>query len=175
MVNKAAAALVLIFCATPVAAEELFSWTGRYEGYFVCDHVEDGVASTFGRPFELHIVQDGNVINIGTGTAEQAASGEGTSLYHGLVMDSPSGGFTSGFIESCKSRYPYKELIRIFPATTREEDFAFSANTVFVTDSLPGSEGKLVVESCQWSARRVSVEEPEIQFCDAPPSARKLN
>ena len=71
------------------AAEDSFSWTGHYKGFFVCDHVEAGVASNYGRIFELHIVQYGNALHIGTGTAAQAAGGKETSLYHGLVMRSP--------------------------------------------------------------------------------------
>ncbi|MES0882569.1 hypothetical protein [Roseibium sp. SCP14] len=166
-----AAGVGVALCAAPVSAEEPFSWTGSYDGFVVCDHVKNGVPSTFGRALELHFVQEGDVLHIATGI-DDPTIGTGTSLYHGLVMSSPDGDFTSGFIESCKSRFPYKELIRIFPAGTQTGKFGFSASTVFVSDSLPGSEGALVVESCRWSATRISTEEPKIQRCDTPPSAR---
>ncbi|MEM9630889.1 MAG: hypothetical protein AAGA50_06170 [Pseudomonadota bacterium] len=165
------AGIFTVFSALPVLAEEPFSWTGSYDGFVVCDHVEAGVPSTFGRALELHFVQEGDVLHIATGI-DDPTIGTGTSLYHGLVMSSPAGDFTSGFIQSCKSRFPYKELIRIFPAGTQTEKFGFSASTVFVSDSLPGSEGALVVESCRWSATRISTDEPKIQRCDTLPSAR---
>jgi len=168
--NALAGCLLLVLSVATARAEATFSWTGSYEGYVVCDRVMDGVPSTFGRALELHFVQDGNVINIATGI-DDPSLGTKPSLYHGLVMTSPSGEFESGFIEACKSRFPYKELIRLFPASTQSKPFGFSASTVFVSDSLPGSEGDLLVESCRWSATRVSTAEPKIQKCETLPSA----
>ena len=164
-----AAAFFAVYASTAFA-EDTFSWTGSYDGFVVCDHVENGVPSTFGRAFELHMVQEGDVLHIATGI-DDPTIGTGASLYHGRIMASPAGDFTSGFIQSCKPRFPYKELIRIFPAGTKAETFSFSASTVFVSDSLPGSEGALVVESCRWSATRVSSDEPKIQRCEALPTA----
>ncbi|MFN3248728.1 hypothetical protein [Roseibium album] len=165
-----AAAALVVADTSMAAAEEAFSWTGSYDGYVVCDHVQDGVPSTFGRAFELHMVQEGDILHIATGI-DDPTIGTGASLYHGQVMASPAGDFTSGFIQSCKPRFPYIELIRIFPASTLAEEFSFSASTVFVSDSLPGSEGALVVESCRWSATRNSSGVPKIQRCEALPSA----
>ena len=165
-----AAGICLTLSASPVIAEDVFSWTGSYEGFVVCDRVMDGVPSTFGRALELHFVQDGDVLHLATGI-DDPSLGNKPSLYSGLVMASPAGDFTSGFVEACQSRFPYKELVRIFPAGTQAEKFGFSASTVFISDSLPGAEGALLVESCRWSATRVTTKEPKIQRCEAPPSA----
>jgi len=83
-----------------------------------------------------------------------------------------TGDIESGFLEVCRPSFPYKELVRIFPTGTTSDEFGFSADTVFVTERLPGSKGTLVVESCRWSLDRITTEAPEIETCPSPPSAR---
>lgn len=168
--HKVLAAALFLAMSTSVSAEEAFSWTGSYEGFVACDRVMNGVPSTFGRALELHFVQDGNVLHVAT-EIDDPSLGDKASLYNGLVMASPAGDFTSGYLEACRSRFPYKELIRIFPAGTTSDKFGFSASTVFVSDRLPGAEGDLLVENCRWSATRVSGEVPKIKRCETEPSA----
>ncbi|WP_281929559.1 hypothetical protein [Roseibium album] len=168
--HKALAAGLFLALSNSANAGEAFSWTGSYEGFVACDRVMNGAPSTFGRALALHFVQDGNVLHIAT-EIDDPSLGNKASLYNGLVMASPAGDFTSGYLEACQSRFPYKELIRIFPASTTSDEFGFSASTVFVTDSLPGAEGALLVENCRWSATRVSREVPKIKKCETPPSA----
>lgn len=148
-------------------AQQPFSWAGHYDGYVTCDHVQDGVASTFAMPFQLLVAQDGDTIRIGTRTANPDETGAGLSIYEGRVMGSPDGGFVSGFVEACRPRFAYRELVRMFPASTDPDRFAFSASTIFVTESMPEAEGALVVESCRWSATRTSMEAPTLEPCAA--------
>ena len=51
-------ALLISLIAAPAAAEG-FSWTGSYEGHFVCDDVTAGAAGGFSRPFEARIIHSG--------------------------------------------------------------------------------------------------------------------
>ena len=169
---KKATAIAVVFAVTAAsaAAAEPFSWTGTYQGFFVCDNVTAGVPSNFGRSMTLHIHQDSDVLNVEIDSVVDASVGG--SLYHGLVTRSPAGDIESGFLEVCRPSFPYKELVRIFPAGTTGDGFGFSADTVFVTDGLPGIEGKLVVESCKWSLDRIKSEVPDFETCPTPPTLR---
>ncbi len=160
----AAACILMSFPAK--SAEEAFSWTGTYEGMFACDDVTDGRASSFGRDMKVQIVQEDDRLTVHTGAVVDSATGTSTSIYTGVVKDSANGDVSSGYLEICWSSFAYKELLRIFPAATDEENFGFAADTIFVSDSLPGAEGALVVESCKWSLKRVSTQKPDIAACE---------
>jgi hypothetical protein len=161
----AAAAAAVLAMATGAAADAPFSWTGTYDGFFVCDKLTDGVASSIGRAWTMDIVQTGDRIDMATRTVVDPAEGTSTILYRGAVQQSPAGDEVSGYVEFCAGTFAYKELVRIFPATTTGETFGFAADTVFVSQEVPGVEGKLVVESCKWAMRRVSTEAPAFDPC----------
>ncbi len=68
----------------------------------------------------------------------------------------------------CLARISQKELARFFPAYSGGGDFRITANTIFVLETVPGVEGKLVVDSCMWSLKRLSSERPTIEFRPEP-------
>lgn len=158
---------LLLTIAWPVSgqAEDAFSWTGTYEGTVVCDDVTDGLPSTFKLEMTFDIVQTDDRIDISTGSLVSAEAGISKALYRGHVRTAPGGDIVSGYAEVCRASFPYRELARFFPAYTGGKDFRVSADTIFVSDAVPGVEGKLVTESCMWSLKRVSTEPPTIEFC----------
>ncbi|MCP4383439.1 MAG: hypothetical protein GY798_18815 [Hyphomicrobiales bacterium] len=159
------AAAATLAMANGAAADQTFSWTGTYDGYFACDKLTDGAPSSFGRPWTIDIVQTGDRIDMTTRTLVDPEKGASTILYRGMVRDSPAGDAVSGYVESCEGTFAYQELVRIFPATTTGETFGFAADTVFVSREVPELEGKLVVQSCKWAMRRVSTEAPAFEPC----------
>ncbi len=150
------------------AVAEPFSWDGTYEGHFVCDHVIDGVAGGFSRPFTVMMRQSGDRIDLASQAAVNPSGDDPLSLYRGRLVgtaQAEAGRVMSGYLEVCDPRFPYRELVRLFPATPRAESFTFSAATIFVSDQLPGAEGRLLVESCNWALTRVSSEIPDFEPC----------
>lgn len=85
------------------------------------------------------------------------------TLFRGGVMASPAGHTVSGYVEACDATFPHEEMARIFPASTDREPFGFAAATIFVSQAVPGEEGKLVAESCKWSLTRTSTERPSFE------------
>ena len=147
------------------SANETFSWSGTYEGFFVCDDVTAGAPGTFGRPLRIRVAQDGDSLTVATEAVVAKTTGESSAVYSGKVIADKTGTMVSGYLEVCWSDFAYSEIMRLFPASTGREPFGFSASTVFVTEALPGAEGDLVVESCMWSMTRVSTEAPDIKSC----------
>ncbi len=163
---RTAAILAAIFLAAtvgPSAAAE-FSLTGTYRGFFVCDHVADGAGGGFGRAMTMAIVQSGDRIDMRNTVAVDPTDPESHTLYRGRVA-ADAGGAASGYAEVCGGSFPHTELVRIFPASPTREPFSFAADTVFVSEAVPGVGDKLVVESCKWALTRVSMETPEFEAC----------
>ena len=158
------AILVPALFSLPASAEG-FSWNGSYEGHFVCDDVTAGVAGGFSRPFKAQIIRNGTDIDLAISAVVDPTAGASPSRYRGKLQETAGGAVMSGYLEVCSGRFAYKEMVRIFPATVSGENFSFAADTIFVTEALPGAEGKLVVESCKWSLKWVSVEAPEFETC----------
>lgn len=156
-------AAALLLCPQMLPAQD---WSGEYKGYFVCDHVQDGDFSQIGRPLSLKIKQDGNAL-VAQAEAVVGETDDGSpSLYRGELVSSTAVGDTqAGYLEACTGAFDYKELVRIFPATTGGATFGFAADTIFYTKDLPGLEGQLMIESCKWAMERVSTEVPEINGC----------
>ena len=156
---------VLTVIATAAAAGEPFDWTGTYRGFVVCDDVTAGAAGSFGASMILEIVQTGDQIDA-RNTVEVAPSQPPShTLFRGRVMTSPAGDTVSGYVEVCDATFPHKEMARIFPASTDRDPFGFAADTIFVSQAVPGEEGSLVVESCKWSLKRTSTEKPSFEPC----------
>ena len=164
-------ALAVSVSASSTFANETASWNGRYEGYVVCDRVADGVGSNFGLSVVAEVLQDGDELHLAIGGGSDTGDSTQNSLYRGQIRGSATGEMESGFLETCRPDFPYRELVRIFPAVPTQERFGFAADSIFVSDMLPGAEGSLVVESCKWALNRVSREAPEIDVCDDTASA----
>ena len=159
----ACGAILIAWLVVPAAAAE-FSLTGSYQGFFVCDDVTDGEAGGFGRAMAMEIVQSGDRIDMRNTVAVDPSGPESHTLYRGRVA-ADAGGAIAGYAEVCGGTFPHKELVRIFPASPSREPFSFAADTVFVSDAVPGVGAKLVVESCKWALTRVSTETPQFEPC----------
>jgi len=146
----ACAAFCLALAAGAAEAGE-FAWSGTYSGSFVCDDVTDGEAGSLAAGKIIKLRQTGDRIDLFTESVIDPAVGASTTLYRGRVMASPAGDVVSGYPEACGGSFAHEELVRIFPAATARVPFSFAADTVFVSDAVPGVEGKLVAESCKWS------------------------
>jgi hypothetical protein len=146
-----------------VAADQL-SLTGTYEGFFVCDDVTDGAGGGFGRAMTMEVVQNGDRIDMRNTAAVDSSGAPSHTVFRGQVAAAPGDGALSGYVEACESTFEHKELVRIFPASPSRRPFGFAADTVFVSDSVPGVHG-LVAESCKWSLERVSAETPRFEMC----------
>ena len=156
--------LVLLLLAVPAKAQEA-SFTGTYRGLIACDRTADGRPGTFSLELDVRMLEDGDRLSLATWSAEDEASGaREPSLYDGEVRKAD--GRVSGYLRACAPDFDYQELIRIKPAIPDEDGFSFSADTVFVSKDLPGSEGQLMVESCRWVMKRVSSESPDMSRCD---------
>ncbi len=159
------ATVVLLALFGGTAGAEPVSWTGTYEGHFVCDHVIGGTAGGFSRSFSAHVRHSGTSIDVETFALISPETKGKPSLYYGKLQETAGGAVTSGYLEACKGRFDYKELVRIFPASSSGGSFSFAADTIFVSEALPGAEGKLVAESCKWALKRTSTEAPEFETC----------
>ncbi len=155
---------VLLGAAVLPATAADFTLTGTYEGFFVCDDVTGGQGGAFGRAMTMEVVQSGDRIDMRNTVAVDASGPESHSLYRGLVA-ADADGSVSGYVEACGGTFPHKELVRIFPASPSRAPFSFAADTVFVSEAVPGVGDKLVVESCKWALTRVSTETPRFEAC----------
>lgn len=155
---------MVLWAMVPQARAADFSLTGAYEGFFVCDHIAGGEGGGFGRAMTMEIVQTGDEIAMRNAVAVDPAGPASHTLFRGRVA-SDAGGSVSGYAEVCGGTFPHKELIRISPASTSREPFSFAADTVFVSEAVPGMGDRLVVETCKWALTRVSIEAPEFEAC----------
>jgi len=158
----AAACLALTGAA---AAADRFDWTGTYEGFVVCDDITAGANGTFGLPMTVAIVQTGDRVDARNTIEVDPSQGASHTLFRGTVMTDAAGDTVSGYLEVCGATFPHKELIRIFPTATARQPFGFAADTVFVSEAVPGEADELVVESCKWSLKRSSTEPPTFEPC----------
>lgn len=158
------AGLLCSLVSLPATAEPI-SWTGTYEGHFVCDHINGRAAGGFSRAFQAHVRHDGTALDVETFALISPETKGKPSLYSGKVQDIAGGQVMAGYLEACKGRFDYKELVRIFPASGVGQSFSFAADTIFITEALPGAEGRLVVESCKWALKRTSTDVPEFETC----------
>ena len=156
---------VILATLGAACADDAFSWTGSYEGMLACDDVTGGEFSTFARSVTASVQQTETEIQLEISAVVDASEGVTSSTYRGGIMYSPAGDVASGYLEACRVSFPYKELVRIFPASVTGETFAFSADTIFVSEAVPGTDDKLIVESCRWSLTRISTETPSLNSC----------
>ncbi len=155
--------LALIIAASPVLAEAP-SLTGTYSGAVACERTENGLPGVFLLNLDIRVHQNGDRLDIATWTAEDEALQRRTaSLYAGKAA--VANGQVSGYVAACRPDFEYIETIRILPTASTTEDFSFAADTIFVTEALPGREGHLIVESCRWVMTRTSTEVPEMETC----------
>jgi hypothetical protein len=164
-----AAGATIAFGATVMIAfdavgTDRFSITGTYEGVVACDDIIDGLSEGFFSPAVVKIVQHGDEIDL-MHTYENI-EGPVSRLYRGSVRTDPGGDTISGFFEACGGSYPARELARIFPASTSDDGFSFSADSVFQSTAVPGVVGQLVVDSCKYALERTSTTRPDIDTCD---------
>ena len=155
---------VFLGAAVLPASSADFILTGTYEGFFVCDDVTDGEGGAFGRAMTMEVVQNGDVIAMRNTVAVDASGPASNTLYRGHVAVG-DGGSVSGYAEACGGTFPHKELVRIYPASPSRTPFSFAADTVFVSDAVPGVGEKLVTESCKWALTRASTETPKFETC----------
>lgn len=158
-------ALAVLAVASSAFASETFSWTGSYQGHVICARVADGMPLNFRRSISADVLQDGDELLFVIGSDFDMGDRVGNSLYRGLLHRGAAGEADSGFLEACRTSFPYKELVRIFPMAPTQYPFGVVADTIFVSDMMPGAEGNLIVESCRWSLDRVSDQSPEIEGC----------
>jgi len=160
-----AAAVALGPSATQAA--DAFSLTGTYQGFFVCDNVTNGVSGGFGRAMTMEVVQTGDRIDMQNSVVVAASGPPSQTTFRGrLVAAAPGDGVVAGYAEVCRSTFPHKELVRIFPVSPARQPFSFAADTVFVSEAVPGMSG-LVVEGCKWALTRVSTEMPQFKVCES--------
>lgn len=158
------AVIALLFAlATPVLAEEP-SLSGTYSGSVVCDRTENGRPGTFQLALDLRIRQDGERLDLATWSeAEVAAGTRVASLYTGKAAIAD--GSVSGYVMACKPDFAYDEIVRILPALPEGDTFTFAAETIFITEMLPGREGDLILESCRWAMVRTGTDVPDFEAC----------
>ena len=160
----------IITMSAPAAAQ--FSVTGTYEGLCACDSVTAGVPSTWARPISVTVRQDGSNVRAELRYTDKNELGREYSLYRGKVAESPSQSFVTGYLSSCGGTFPAQELVRLFPAATDAETFAFSADGIWVSSKVPNMPG-LTVQSCKWSLRRTSTKPTPIRPCNRPTGAER--
>ncbi|MEM6624261.1 MAG: hypothetical protein AAF674_18720 [Pseudomonadota bacterium] len=140
------------------------SMTGSYSGIVACDRTEEGLPGVFQLRLDIRVIQQGDRIDIATWTAEDEELKRRTaSLYTGKVAEAD--GRISGYATACRPDFDYQETIRILPALIDDPALGFSADTIFITEDLPGRQGRLIVESCRWVMVRQSTEMPEMERC----------
>ena len=162
--RKLVALGLLVALATAAQAED-FSLTGSYEGLYACDSTTAGVPSSWARPMEAAIVQDGDKLNIDLRYVDHQELGKEYSLYVGQLALSPSGEILSGYFGACGGTFPSRELARIFPAATGSTPFSMAITSVWVSDTGPNIPG-LIVQTCTWSLTRKSTETPTVRPCE---------
>ena len=159
------AALGLLIALTSAAQAEDFLLTGSYQGLYACDSTTAGVPSSWARPMEAAIVQDGDRFNIDLRYVDHRELGKEYSLYAGQLALSPSGGILSGYFGACGGTFPSRELARIFPAATASTPFSMAITSVWISDRVPNIPG-LIVQSCTWSLTRTSTDTPTVRPCE---------
>ena len=159
------AALGLLIALTSAAQAEDFSLTGSYQGLYACDSTTAGVPSSWARPMEAAIVQDGDRFNIDLRYVDHRELGKEYSLYAGRLALSPSGEILSGYFGACGGTFPSRELARIFPAATASTSFSMAITSVWISDRVPNIPG-LIVQSCTWSLTRTSTDTPTVRPCE---------
>ncbi len=76
--------------------------------------------------------------------------GRGSEAADRLAVQRQSGdGWFSGYVTACRPDFDYQESVRILPTLPTEDGLSFAADTIFITEALPGQEGRLIVESCR--------------------------
>ena len=155
---------ILVGLAGAANAKE-FSLTGRYKGLYACDSTTGGLPSTWARPMEAAILQDGDKLTIDLKYTDRKELGNEYSLYAGQVALSPSGEILSGYFGACGGTFPSKEIARIFPSATGASPFSMSITSVWVSDQVPNMPG-LTVQTCKWSLTRTSIETPAVRPCE---------
>lgn len=143
-----------------------FTLTGSYQGLYACDSTTAGVPSTWARPMEAGIIQDGDKIRIDLRYTDRRELGAEYSLYAGELTVSASGDILSGYFSACGGTFPSQELARIFPAATSAVPFSMSITSVWASNSVPNIPG-LTVQTCKWSLTRKSTGTPSVRPCDA--------
>ncbi len=146
------------------AHAENFSLTGSYEGLYACDSTTAGVPTTWARPMEAGIVQDGDKFTIDLRYTDRQERGHEYSLYAGQLALSPSGELLSGYFGACGGTFPSRELARIFPSATGSTPFSMSITSVWASDQVPNIPG-LTVQTCKWSLTRKSTAKPNVRPC----------
>jgi hypothetical protein len=149
---------------TIAAQADDFSLTGSYEGLYACDSTTGGVPSTWARPMEAGVIQDGDKFTIDLRYTDRKELGGEYSLYAGQLALSPSGEILSGYFGACSGTFPSKELARIFPAATASVPFSMSITSIWASDSVPNTPG-LTVQTCKWSLTRKSTQTPVVRPC----------
>lgn len=161
----ALASIAALLTTGAALAADGFSLSGTYEGFFVCDDVTDGAGGAFGRAMTMEVVQSGDGIVLRNTVAVDPAGPESHTLFRRRVV-ADAGGSLSGYAEVCGGTFPHKEMVRILPASPARTPFSFAADTIFVSEAVPGVGAKLVVESCKWALTRVSAEPPQFAPCE---------
>ena len=161
---------VIAMTCAPAAAQ--VSGTGTYEGLYACDSVTAGVPSTWARPVSVAVRQDGTKISAELRYTDDTELGREFSVYRGEVAHSPNQNFVTGYLSSCGGTFPAQELVRLFPAATNADSFAFSADGIWVSSEVPNIPG-LTVQSCKWSLRRTSETPTPIRPCQTPADAQR--
>ena len=157
---------VAAYIALPnIACAADFSLTGSYEGLYACDSTTAGVPSSWARPMEAGIVQDGDRFTIDLRYSGRRELGAEYSLYAGELAVSASGEILSGYFSACGGTFPSQELARIFPAATATIPFSMSITSVWASNSVPNIPG-LTVQTCKWSLTRKSTETPVVRPCE---------
>ncbi len=154
---------VLLLLASPAFGEEINA-TGTYSGIVACDRTEDGRPGVFQLRLDIRVLHEGDDLYIATWTAEdEALKRRKASLYKGKAATAD--GRISGYVTACRPDFDYQESVRILPALPTEDGLSFAADTIFITEALPGREGHLIVESCRWVMVRESTETPTMERC----------
>ena len=153
----------LVVLATPAFGEEV-SLTGSYSGVVACDRTEDGRPAAFQLRLKIRVLQEGDQLHIATWTEkDEALKRRKASLYVGRAVTSD--GRVSGYATACRPDFDYQETVRILPTLPTKDGLSFSADTIFITEALPGREGELIVESCRWVMTRESAGPPDMEQC----------
>ncbi|MEM8729980.1 MAG: hypothetical protein AAGF79_08680 [Pseudomonadota bacterium] len=158
--------IVLALMALSTAAgAETPSLTGTYSGIVACDRTDDGRPGVFQLELTIRVLHDGTDLHLATWTPENEPLARHTpSLYAGKAV--VADGRVSGYAQTCRPDFEYSETLRILPALAEDGGLSFAADTIFVTEALPGREGQLITESCRWVMTRQSAQTPEMETCD---------
>ncbi|MEM1112291.1 MAG: hypothetical protein AAGI11_10320 [Pseudomonadota bacterium] len=157
--------LILIgYSLASTAGADAPDMTGTYQGVVACDRIIEGKPGTFHKQWSLRVLHRGDRLDVATWTAEEEKTGKRkASLYTGKTRVSE--GRVSGYLATCRPAIEASELVRLLPARLENGALSFSADTIFVTEDLPGSPGDLIVENCRWVMDRVSTDTPVMETC----------